>query len=114
MKQISSPAEDPWNSWSMLENTPGTEVAVAAAEWYGQENPSLCSSESPVAAEPHHTDLMLLGQRGGSQCKHCSDEHSSKAHNSHRWSGSISGHSNLRYKERHTTKRTSTLLTSYG
>ena len=52
---------DPWLSWHMPEKASGTEVAIAAAQWWDQQSPSLCPLGSTVVAEPHHADLMLLG-----------------------------------------------------
>ena len=43
--------DDPWHS--LPEKASGTEVVIAAAQWWGQQNPSLCPSESTVPAEPN-------------------------------------------------------------
>ena len=47
----------------MPEKAAGTEVVAPVAQWQGQQSLSLCPSGSPVVAEPHNADLMLLSQQ---------------------------------------------------
>ena len=59
-KTENSPEEDPQHSLHICEKAPGTKFVAAVAQWWGQQNPSLCPSGSTVVAEPHQADLMLL------------------------------------------------------
>ena len=74
----------------------------------------MCPSKSTVVAEACMLTNCCLAHRDGPHCNSCSAKQCSGGHNCHQWNGSICGHSNLRHNEKHITKKTLTIITSYG